>query len=90
MRDFGGIGREFFCAKDLRSLLPKDFSEAVTLPWDPGGECGGDDDGSDAEGPCRLVGEETLWPGWQYSQIYWFDIRACYIVNNEGSIIARY
>jgi len=59
-----------FCAKVPRSRLPKDFSEAVTLPRAPGGECGGDDDGSDAEGPCRLVGEETLWPGWQYSQSF--------------------
>ncbi len=70
---------ELCCSGVPDSLLPRDFSEVVTLPIPDTAMENGDDVATNGVGKTEggrpsgeastlAVGEETVWPGWQYSQ----------------------
>ena len=70
------------CHKTPESRLPGDFSDVVTLLPTMTGNTGNNSEGGDGEkeglllsnnngdGESRSVVEESLWPGWQYSQSF--------------------
>ncbi|KAL7541260.1 hypothetical protein ACHAXR_010770 [Thalassiosira sp. AJA248-18] len=80
-----------FCSETPRSRLPSDFSEVVTLPgFNEGDERGVVNDkeiSSREEGSTTTtpVVEETLWPGWQYSQSFTALMAAPPSMTNQSS-----